>query len=163
MIRNKLFLAFAILVLSCFFMNGFASVLKNDSHKKRPGIEKKLIEQIKYIRKDRDFEKNRVFFGIDLYENNDTIFVNISYDFGPPLIMSDKVKLLGYSMYKNNVLVFMNMQLPDEAVNNLVDIKNLRKDPEEVTIRPYPIIEGQTYVYYVNELNDLIFVRKYRY
>jgi hypothetical protein len=163
MFRNKFLLAFVtILLLFICTQNIYASDSGINLHFKKPKIKKELIKKVKFIRKDANLIKNKYFYNFLFYQENDSIFLNISYDRCPPFIISDKVDLLGYSVYKNNYLVFMNFMIPHELINYFMETKRLYKDIAELWEIGYGI-DGKTYVFYINELKELVFIRKYRY
>ena len=162
MTRNKLFIVFVFLVFCGYGSCGFASDLYNEINKKKPKIEKKLLNKIEFIRNDANFNKEKLFLLFLFYEKNDTLFANISYDLGPPYFFSDK-NFIGYSMYKNNVLIFMS-EISYEIVSNFVEINKLNFNLEDIgKMTPHNWVDGETYVFYINELNEFILSHKYRY
>jgi len=161
--KFKLFIFFVILLLFSNMQNCIAFNLCDKPFRKKT-INKEIIEKVKFIRKDIEIKKEIVFFDFFFYQKNDSIFLDISYDFGPPYIMSDEIENLGFIVYKNNALIFMNEQISHELICHFINIKKLNKDIEylrEKLSRGH--CDGETYVFYINELKELVFLRKYRY
>ena len=66
-------------------------------------------------------------------------------------------------MYKNNVLIFMS-EISYEIVSNFVEINKLNFNLEDIgKMTPHNWVDGETYVFYINELNEFILSHKYRY
>jgi len=161
--KFKLFIFFVILLLFSNMQNCIAFNLCGKPFCKKT-INKEIIEKVKLIRKDVNLKSKIVFFDFFFYQKNDSIFLDISYDLGPPYNMSNEIEELGFIVYKDNALTFANKKISHELICHFINIKKLNKDIEYLREKlSRGQCDGETYVFYINELKELVFLRKYRY
>ena len=157
MIRRKFFLVFVILWSCVCTPNCFVSNIDSNYPQKKKRINKELIDKVNFIREEHNLPEKNIFFIFYFYQKNDSTFLSIGYDLSPPLIISKEVESLGYSVYKNDFFIFLNRKLSIDFINYFVEIKKLKKNLKKDIDRT---MDGYRYVFYINELKELIFVRK---
>jgi len=160
MIRSNFFLAFVILWSCTYTQDCFASNIDSNYPKKKKRINKELIDKVNFIREEHNLPEKNIFFFFDFLQKNDSTFLEIGYDFNPPLIMSNEVESLGYLVYKNDTFILLNRKLSIGFINYFVEVKKLKKNIDKLVDMYRGSMDGYTYVFYINELKELIFVRK---
>lgn len=116
----------------------------------------RIIESIAFQGKYEIDNNNTLYFYLDFYNRNDSSFLSITYDTGPPLFYFGYKSFVGFMKYKDNYIVVVN-HINDSIISNFINVDLLITDSIE-----YKKLEGNKYLsdgsiyeYYIDKINTM--------